>query len=329
MTLPKTSCDHQEIGCYFAYHLNHSIMKKFSLFILMALTLAGHAQLGGKLAQKYVEKKFSGTDETLLQEMSFYVDGNMSSSVNNIPDGTKTLIIKCPINKGANDLKTMGMSSEFTWVFNMTIMKHSGDPEQVESVMFTKNDNIENWSTITKGDGYLQFELDKDDLLRPMKYVDGNLQTQTLEVKCELYTICSKGSSFLNRSTITIASEGPKGKWSTGTLEEDLAAYKPGGTRYQANTKSDVFLRMLEHTKETYPTADIIHLKVMSTSPTDDGRLVSDIWVTLSENGKCAEYAVAVWEDKYTLSLSNYVPQVVHDLSDAFCNRKEEIRNVK
>ncbi|MCB9195485.1 MAG: hypothetical protein H6598_04605 [Flavobacteriales bacterium] len=303
--------------------------KKLLIMGLGLMALSAFGQIGGKLAKKVIDNKFNNVDETLVQDMEFYLDGNLSKTVSSIPDGTKSLAIKCPINKEASSLKTMGMSSQFTWEFVMTIIEHSADNELVETVMYSKNDNIEDWNSIISGDGYLLFELEESDLLRPMKYSDGNLEAQSLTIKCELHTVCSKGKSYLNRGTITMKSEGVNGKWANGSVEEAISAYKPGGSRYQGSTKSDVFLRMLEHTKGTYPTVDLIHLKVLSTSPTDDGRLVSDIIVTLSDKGKCYEYHVSVWEDKYTLSLSNYVPQVVSDLSDAFCSRKEEIRNIK
>ena len=134
--------------------------------------------------------------------------------------------------------------------------------------------------------------------------------------------------TVISKGEFGMQCDGENGKWASSSLEDAIEAYK-SGNKYEGNTSSDVFQRMLSYTRNEWPGVEVVHLKVVGSSPTDDGRLNTEIWVLVTEDGVCTSYNVAVWEDRYTLAFSNFVPQMAHTLSDVFCGRKEEIRNVK
>lgn len=313
-------------------------MKKIILIMLSIVSVAGYAQPGTKLAQKMLDKKAAqGVDESVMSNVEMFVDGDMSSPVTTIKDGTKSITFRCHVSEEANGLKYAYGRQDFDYSFGVIIKSTDTqtDKEFVGQKIFEDRGDVETWKDVTGDKGYIEFTIDNiTDVTRFFDNGEGSFLQDNISLEAIMVSNCRiktalNTQTVISKNEFSVQCDGENGKWATRSLEEAVASYKPGGVMYQANTSSPVFLRMLEHTQSTWPTVDIVHLKVQSTSPTDDDRLISYIWVMLVEDGKCKEYNVAVWEDKYTLSLSNYVPQMAHDLSDAFCSYKEQIRNVK
>jgi hypothetical protein len=312
-------------------------MKKIILAASLLISVGGFAQLGGKLAQKMIEKKAAeGIDESVMANVEMFINGDMSNPVTSIQDGTKSITFRCYVSEDANGLKYAYARQDFDYTFGVLIKstENQTDKEFEGQTMFQESGDLETWKEVTKADGYLEFTIDNmTDVTRYFEDGSGSFLKDNIGLEVMMVSNC-RIKTALNTQTViskgefSVQCDGNKGKWATSSLEDAITAYK-SGRMYEGNTSSDVFNRMLSYTRNKWPNVEVVHLKVASTSPTDDDRLVSDIWVLVTEDGVCTSYNVAVWEDKYTLSLSNYVPQMAHDLSDAFCDRKEEIRNVK
>lgn len=58
--------------------------KKLLIMGLGLMALSAFGQIGGKLAKKVIDNKFNNVDETLVQDMEFYLDGNLSKTVNGL-----------------------------------------------------------------------------------------------------------------------------------------------------------------------------------------------------------------------------------------------------
>ena len=129
---------------------------------------------------------------------------------------------------------------------------------------------------------------------------------------------------LLSKGKFSVSSS-PNGKWVKESEEDWIESYKTGRLA-ENNTSAPVWKRMLAYTKNKWPGADIIHLKVSGSGIDSQNRLATEIFVTYTQGGNCTYTAVSVWEDRYQLTLKNYAPQYA---SNPDCDRLEEVRNVK
>lgn len=286
-----------------------------------------YGQVGANLLLKKMQKDANTLDESMAVSAEIYVDGE-STHVTTVPDGTNAIILRCPIPEGAKSLKKAAMQKEFLWRLELMVTGNNSSTEDIEFVFFDDRGKVTSWAEYIKK-GYLEFEISKTDIMRHLEYEKGNLKNQEMTVSVDLRSSSRNGMVLFTKSNFIVKCEGTNGKWASSGIDESLEMYK-SGRYYEGNTSSAQFKRMLSYCKNEWPKDDLVHMKIWGSGKANDGRVNTELWVIhKGTDGTCRNANVSVLEQPKTLEFSNFVPQINTSMSDNFCERIEEIRNVQ
>ena len=295
-------------------------MKKLLFFFaLILLSAPVFAQLG-KLNVGKLQGAVSGGSKVTAGAIDVLVDDQNSHQ--SIPEGTEKLVYRCYLNpEVANVRKSLG-ASDYTYQLGVQVISSDARKDLIDEYVFVYSNSVGSLENEVS-QGYLDVESDIRDLVSRWKDENGVLPNDELTLKVELVLMVQ--NAVLSSSKITTKNTGG---WEKGEMDKILKEYKPGGKYYETGKNAE-WKRMLTYSKNHFPDAELVHLKVMSTSIDADERAYFDVALTMIQEGELMRVYVSVWENKGTTTLSNYVPQQTKDFPASLKAKISEFQNVK
>ena len=292
-----------------------------TILTLLIVSFGAYAQPGANLL---ASKLFTGLDEDHVDKVEFIADGN---TVDVIPDGTEEVKIRCYVAESAtNKKKVRKQLNQDQYKYSFALSVKSATYSEVDSgrTFVDEQGKLDSWKEVYEGDGYLEFSMTADDIMR---YCGDINQAGQVVLEANLITPTLRGAALISRSTVTVDFEGEGGPYEKMSVEGMIEGYKSGGYAPKI-TDANMVARVTEYARNEHD-REVVHIAIRAQSidALKNERWL-DVIVTLKGDGEegCSALGVSLWESTLDNTLMNYRPQVGWDVP---CKIIEEIRNVR